>query len=155
VQRIPSSPRADLHVSSVTTPLFGSQNRSWHSNWRSWAAGSLAIVILSLGLTAYSLTSGSWDTHADSLQHIRLTGKASTPDVLVLYIYSNTDPEYNNNLKFFLREGVHPADGCEYLFIINQESDEVCPQACDCAVPRMEFQHAIFSVEVLCVYTSL
>jgi hypothetical protein len=50
---------------------------------------------------------------------------AKASNVLVLYVYSNTDPEYVNNLKFFLREGVHAEDGCDYLFIVNGGSEEV------------------------------
>lgn len=41
------------------------------------------------------------------------------PDVLVVYVFSNTDPEYINNLRFFLREGVNQNDGCEYLIVVN------------------------------------
>lgn len=39
-------------------------------------------------------------------------------DTLVLYIFSNTDGEYENNLRFFLRHGVEAGDGCDYVVII-------------------------------------
>jgi hypothetical protein len=79
-------------------------------------------------MVVLAVLNGSWKTHAESLQRIRQEGQAITDDVLVLYIFSNTDPEYMNNLKFFLREGVHPADGCEYLFVVNRDMDEVSVQ---------------------------
>lgn len=39
-------------------------------------------------------------------------------DTLVVYIFSNTDPEYANNLRFFLKHGVAEGDGCEYVVVI-------------------------------------
>lgn len=63
--------------------------------------------------------------HAGGLPVLRMDRRAGRPDVVVMYIFSNTDPEYLNNLKFFLREGVHPADGCEYLFVVNGSPGEV------------------------------
>lgn len=44
-------------------------------------------------------------------------------DTLVVYIYSPTDPEYENNLRHFLRQGVSEGDGCEYVFIIQQVTE--------------------------------
>ena len=39
-------------------------------------------------------------------------------DTLVVYIFSNTDPEYANNMRFFLKNGVADGDGCEYVIVI-------------------------------------
>ena len=39
-------------------------------------------------------------------------------DTLVLYIFSNTDAEYENNMRFFLRHGVRADDGCDYVIVI-------------------------------------
>ena len=39
-------------------------------------------------------------------------------DTLVLYVFSNTDDEYLPNLMFFLRHGVQPGDGCDYVIVI-------------------------------------
>lgn len=39
---------------------------------------------------------------------------------LVIYVFSGSDPEYANNLSFFLRHAVKPNDNCTYLFIIQQ-----------------------------------
>lgn len=41
-------------------------------------------------------------------------------DTLVVYVYSNTDPEYQANLKYFLKTGVRADDGCDYVVIIQE-----------------------------------
>ena len=45
------------------------------------------------------------------------SGKAET---LVIYTFSNTDPEYERNLRFLVQYGMWEGDGCEYLIIIQQ-----------------------------------
>lgn len=37
---------------------------------------------------------------------------------LVIYVYSGTDPEYEENLRFFLREGVKEGDGVTYIIAL-------------------------------------
>lgn len=44
-------------------------------------------------------------------------------DTLVVYVYSPTDPEYANNLRYFLRQGVHDNDGCDYVFVLQSVRD--------------------------------
>lgn len=31
-----------------------------------------------------------------------------------------TDPEYEDNLKYFLEKGVRPDDGCDYLLVVQE-----------------------------------
>jgi hypothetical protein len=38
----------------------------------------------------------------------------------VVYIFSNTDPEYFNNLKFFLKWGVREGDGAYYIIVVQE-----------------------------------
>lgn len=52
-------------------------------------------------------------------------------DTLVVYVFSNTDPEYYANLLFFLRFGVAEGDGCDYVIII-QTGDELPVRPCGC-----------------------
>lgn len=85
-------------------------------------------MLLSLDMVVMTMLNGSWKRQADFVQRIQLAEQTGAADVLVLYVFSNTDPEYIKNLKFFLREGVHPADGCEYLFVVNRELGEVGSQ---------------------------
>ena len=48
-------------------------------------------------------------------------GGATKPtDTLVVYVYSNTDPEYEGNLIYFLEKGVAANDGCDYVIIIQE-----------------------------------
>ena len=37
---------------------------------------------------------------------------------LVIYIFSKTDTEYEDNLMFFIKHGVAENDGCDYIFIL-------------------------------------
>lgn len=46
-------------------------------------------------------------------------GVAAGPGTLVLYIFSNTDQEYINNFRFFVRHGMRDGDGCEYVVVVN------------------------------------
>ncbi len=48
------------------------------------------------------------------------TSLSSSPvaQTLVVYIFSKTDTEYENNMRFFLRWGVAADDGCDYVIII-------------------------------------
>ena len=43
-------------------------------------------------------------------------------ETLVLYIHSNTDPEYERNMRFFVQHGMAAGDGCEYVIIVQQVS---------------------------------
>lgn len=45
-------------------------------------------------------------------------------DTLVVYIFSNTDPEYIVNLKFFLRWGIREGDGADYIVVLQQDGTE-------------------------------
>lgn len=95
------------------------------SRWNFLGGSCLALSLLSLAYVLFEVMSGSWGSQLQQLhQHIRTTGHSKQSDVLVMYIFSNTDPQYLNNLKFFLREGVHAGDGCEYIFVINRTPDE-------------------------------
>ena len=42
---------------------------------------------------------------------------------LVLYVFSNTDPEYYQNLLFFVEHGMPGCDNCDYVIIINGDLD--------------------------------
>ena len=42
------------------------------------------------------------------------------PETLVVYIFSNTDPESFNNLKFFLKWGVREGDGAYYIIVVQE-----------------------------------
>lgn len=102
----------------------------------------VAVMMLSLSLCAAAVLYRACATHTDALHYLLQLGRTRASGVLVLYVYSNTDPEYINNLKFFLREGVHPADGLDYWFIVNRDAQEVCVQS----------SNASHQVYFLCVY---
>lgn len=93
--------------------------------WNSLVGGCIALVIVSTLMGVFELMTGAWGSQLSRLQNrFRSTSTARSSDVLVMYIFSNTDPLYLDNLKFFLREGVHADDGCEYIFVVNRSPDE-------------------------------
>mmetsp|Transcript_3206 Transcript_3206/g.9295 ORF Transcript_3206/g.9295 Transcript_3206/m.9295 type:complete len:532 (-) Transcript_3206:1175-2770(-) len=59
-------------------------------------------------------------------QQHQLVMKPKAPDLrtLVVYVFSPTDPEYIKNLLYFVREGIRPDDGCDYVIVINQVGTE-------------------------------
>ena len=71
---------------------------------------------------------------------IALPTRRKKADTLVVYIFSNTDGEYANNLKFFLKHGVRVDDGCDYVVVIQTgNSSKVvgnrlqrCRRSCKC-----------------------
>ena len=44
------------------------------------------------------------------------------PSTLNIYVFSNTDPEYERNLQFFIKHGMWEGDGCNYVIIVQQVS---------------------------------
>lgn len=63
-----------------------------------------------------------------------LTGTDSEPqgadghgrrEILVLYLFSGSDPEYMSNLRFFVREAVQRDNRSEYLILVHKEEFKV------------------------------
>lgn len=63
-------------------------------------------------------------------QHQLGVGEArrEKPRILVIYIFSNTDPEYLENLRFFIKFGMQPDDGCDYLIVVQGNEGDNLPQ---------------------------
>ena len=55
--------------------------------------------------------------------------------VLVLYVFSNTDPEYYANFLFFVKHGIPGCDSCEYIVIHNLAPDEPVRHQSSCVLP--------------------
>ena len=45
---------------------------------------------------------------------------APSASTLIMYVFSNTDLEYERNLQFFIHHGMWEGDGCEYIIIVQQ-----------------------------------
>ena len=41
-------------------------------------------------------------------------------DTLVIYVYSNSDSEYERNLHFFVERGMADGDGCHYIIVVQE-----------------------------------
>lgn len=37
---------------------------------------------------------------------------------LVLYVFSYTDPEFLNNLRYFIKQAINPNDHCDYVISV-------------------------------------
>ena len=42
----------------------------------------------------------------------------SSKDTLVAYIFSATDPQYLQNMEFFIRAAIGRDDRCDYVFVL-------------------------------------
>ncbi len=49
------------------------------------------------------------------------TGRTDSP-TLIIYVYANSDPEYEQNLRYFMAEGMKANDGCDYLIVVQVRS---------------------------------
>ena len=47
-----------------------------------------------------------------------VTGQAV--DTLIVYVYSNSDTEYERNLHFFVERGMADGDGCHYIIVVQE-----------------------------------
>ena len=88
----------------------------------------LTVLLVVSFLTIFTL--GRWSAHygskiesfsaAPQSQPFQELAKvdAKTGKTLVTYIFSDTDAEYVNNLRFFVRWGVRENDGADYIFVL-------------------------------------
>lgn len=113
-------------ASLITTPASPSQRRHTHARThrRRWAArtrwvlgGVLAAAALWL-LACWLLPSGSDNS---------LVGHSHDKEVLVMYIFAATDPEFLGNLRFFIREAVQNDAQSDYVIVVQQSDNlKVC-----------------------------
>lgn len=70
---------------------------------------------------------------------------AAAPHTLVLYIFSNTDPQYYGNLVYFVKHGLPGCHACEYIIVINQDAGTAVraavPHACSTRTPTPCHRH--------------
>ena len=88
----------------------------------------LTVLLVVCFLTIFTL--GRWSAHYGSKIESFSAGPEAQPfrelakvdaragKTLITYIFSDTDPEYVNNLKFFVRWGVRDNDGADYIFVL-------------------------------------
>ncbi len=93
---------------------------------------ALLLLLAALALAAVTWLAGKRSSEADRSGGIgrfrslaRLWGwqpkqEEAWPETLVVYIFSNTDPEYLNNLNFFLKWGVREGDGAYYIIVVQE-----------------------------------
>jgi len=80
----------------------------------------LLILAFIVGMRFGTVTSHHSGAHAaatDQLAAAHSPGPEAA-HTLVVYIFSKTDTEYEDNMMFFLKWGVEENDGCDYVFIL-------------------------------------
>ena len=91
------------------------------------AARHYRVVVAALIAAVVSFTAGcqfgrqhSSSPDPSAIGPLLATSSSSSraAHTLVVYIFSKTDTEYENNMRFFLRWGVAADDGCDYVIII-------------------------------------
>lgn len=71
----------------------------------------------------HMLNSDWWEHSSD-----RVDQKQAHVDTLVLYVVSFTDDANYDNLKFYIRAGMHEGDGCHHIIVIKSNpGSPVCP----------------------------
>lgn len=63
---------------------------------------------------------GALPPHADK----RRLPDGSWAPTLCVYVFSNTDPEYLENLRFFVKFGMAPDDGVTYLVVVQEQEGQ-------------------------------
>lgn len=77
---------------------------------------------------------GTAAVHLPTSDKRRLSDGSWAPTLLI-YVFSNTDPEYLNNLRFFVQFGMSPDDGVTYLIVVQEQEGQAvgvdaAPRAC-------------------------
>eukprot|EP00892_Ulva_mutabilis_P001487 jgi/Ulvmu1/11339/UM074_0054.1 len=55
-------------------------------------------------------------------------GHPPTQERLVLYAFSDADPEYYVNLRFFVKHGIPGCDSCEFIITVNKTPSELAAE---------------------------
>ena len=71
------------------------------------------------GIESKGLLSSSWWAHSDD----PVEEDKPAVQTLVLYIFSNTDPEYIDNLRYYVRTAIQEDDGCQHVIVVNSGED--------------------------------
>ncbi|KAI7836092.1 hypothetical protein COHA_010020 [Chlorella ohadii] len=61
-------------------------------------------------------------------RHKRQLPDGSWAPTLLVYVFSNTDPEYINNLRFFVKFGMAADDGVTYIIVVQETPGEAPPE---------------------------
>lgn len=78
-----------------------------------WLAGKPSAELKAAGgIGRFRSFTSLWNWHKKQ--------EEAWPETLVVYIFSNTDPEYLNNLNFFLKWGVREGDGAYYIIVVQE-----------------------------------
>ena len=91
------------------------------------ALGAALLLGLYTGHVVVTARPGSTPAAAAAALGLNATSAAAAAaaprpeDTLVVYIFSNTDPEYIANLRFFARHGMAAGDGCEYVVVVQED----------------------------------
>ncbi len=85
-----------------------------------WAFASGHLMFSRTPARALAGGSGELARYADK----RRLPDGSWAPTLCIYVFSNTDPEYLENLRFFVKFGMAPDDGVTYLVVVQEQEGQ-------------------------------
>ncbi|KAL4459147.1 hypothetical protein ABPG75_014012 [Micractinium tetrahymenae] len=89
--------------------------------WLPWALMTIALCVWGLWLIRSPGLLGGAGRRAGSGLRLEPGGQpAARGRTLVVYVFSGSDPEYADNLRFFISEAVKENDGCDYVIVLQQ-----------------------------------
>ena len=91
--------------------------KAWRTAAVAFASAACFTAVLIVGLVQSGERQRS--SPSDSLSLTTLSG------TLVVYIFADTDPEYLENLKFFVEWGIDPDDDAEFIVVVQNIASEL------------------------------
>jgi hypothetical protein len=125
--------RLELHLSpaSARAPVVnGSSNSSGSSGSRTLGShGGREGAAAAAGTQQQQLRQ---EMEPATPRHKRQLADGSWAPTLLVYVFSNTDPEYISNLRFFVKFGMAADDGVTYIVVVQETPGEAVSQ---CGLP--------------------
>eukprot|EP00884_Botryococcus_braunii_P001513 jgi/Botrbrau1/11362/Bobra.0038s0111.2 len=84
-------------------------------------SATAALTFLFPARSHTSATVRMGEKEASRIQTGGSSQQTAAKDTLIMYTYSDSDPEYQKNLEFFVKHGMWEDDPCDYLIIVQQE----------------------------------
>lgn len=116
-----------LLITPTKSPADGFSRRQRQRGSRLSTIGCLGLLLLAVwafasGHLMFSRTParGALAQQADR----RRLPDGSWAPTLCIYVFSNTDPEYLENLRFFVKFGMSPDDGVTYLVVVQEQEGQ-------------------------------
>lgn len=81
---------------------------------------AVAAILLISSVVRYAIL----HSKSDAKNPVRNAWAGGKKDTLVMYVFSNTDPEYITNLRFFVQFAISKDDRCDYVIVVQTDADK-------------------------------